>query len=86
MMGREFFNLLGLNTDWISGPVANCYMKGNHLGLEPHAIMNSIEGMIDDIETISGIRVNPSFNRKGAEILSPRRRPLCWPGTFAMGC
>ncbi len=84
MMGREFLNLLGLNTDWISGPVANCYMKGNHLGLEPHAIMNSIEGMIDDIETVTGIRINPSFNRKGAEILfvTPSGDLFADPGTY----
>ncbi len=84
IMGRELMNQLGLNTDWISGPVANCYMKGNHLGLEPHAIMNSIEGMIDDIETITGIRINPSFNRKGAEILfvTPSGDLFADPGTF----
>jgi len=88
MMAREFTNLLGLNTDWISGPVANCYMKGNHLGLEPHAIMNSVESMVDDIETITGIRINPSFNRKGAEILfvTPSGDLFADPGTFtAMG-
>jgi Fe-S oxidoreductase len=84
LMCRELMNLLGLNTDWISGPVANCYMKGNHLGLEPHAIMNSIEGMIDDIETVTGVRVNPSFNRKGAEILfvTPSGDLFADPGTF----
>lgn len=69
MIGRELLNLLGLNTDWISGPVANCYMKGNHLGLEPHTIKNNIDFMLDDIETITGIKIEPSFNRKGAEIL-----------------
>jgi len=84
IMLRELLNQLGLNTDWISGPVANCYMKGNHLGLEPHAIMNSIEGMIDDIETVTGVRVNPSFNRKGAEILfvTPSGDLFADPGTF----
>ncbi len=84
IMCRELLNLLGLNIDWISGPVANCYMKGNHLGLEPHAIMNSIEGMIDDIETVTGVRVNPSFNRKGAEILfvTPSGDLFADPGTF----
>lgn len=69
MIGRELLNLLGLNTDWLSGPVANCYLKGNHLGLEPHTIKNTIESMLDDIETITGIRITPTFNRKGAEIL-----------------
>jgi Fe-S oxidoreductase len=37
MMGRELTNLLGLNIDWISAPVANCYRTGNHLGIQPHA-------------------------------------------------
>lgn len=69
MIGRELTNLLGLQLGWIAGPVANCYMKGNHLGLEPHTIKSNIEFMLDDIETITGIRIEPSFNRKGAEIL-----------------
>ncbi|MEA4903061.1 (Fe-S)-binding protein, partial [Desulfitobacterium sp.] len=69
IIGRELLNLLGLNIDWIAGPVAACYNKGNHLGLEPHAITGNIEMMCDDIEDITGIRVNPTFNRKGAEIL-----------------
>ncbi|RMG72936.1 MAG: (Fe-S)-binding protein, partial [Nitrospirae bacterium] len=69
IMGRELTNLLGLQTDWIGGPVANCYHKGNHLGLEPHTIQSNIEMMCDDIEEITGIRIEPSFNRKGAEIL-----------------
>jgi len=69
IMGRELINLLGCNTDWIMGPVANCYKKGNHLGLEPHTIKMNIEMMLDDIEEITGIRIEPSFNRKGAEIL-----------------
>ncbi len=38
IIGRELLNLLGLNIDWIAGPAANCYRKGNHLGLEPHTI------------------------------------------------
>jgi Fe-S oxidoreductase len=84
MMGRELLNLLGLNTDWISGPVANCYMKGNHLGLEPHTITSNIEYMLDDIETITGIKIEPTFNRKGAEILfvTPSGDLFADPGTY----
>lgn len=84
MMGRELLNLLGLNTDWISGPVANCYMKGNHLGLEPHTIVGNLEYMLDDIETITGIKITPTFNRKGAEILfvTPSGDLFADPGTY----
>lgn len=84
IIGRELLNLLGLNIDWISGPAAACFMKGNHLGLEPHAIKGNIESMVDDIEDITGIRVNPTFNRKGAEILfvTPSGDLLGEPGVY----
>ncbi len=88
LMGRELTNMLGLQLGWIAGPVANCYMKGNHLGLEPHTIKSSIEFFIDDIETITGIKVDPTFNRKGAEILfvTPSGDLFANPGTYtAMG-
>ncbi len=84
MIGRELLNLIGCNTDWIAGPVANCYKKGNHLGLEPHAIVSNLEYMIDDVEEITGIRVEPTFNRKGAEILfvTPSGDLFGDPGTY----
>ena len=88
MIGRELLNLLGLNIEWIAGPVSNCYMKGNHLGLEPHTIVGNLEYMLDDIETITGKRIKPTFNRKGAEILfvTPSGDLFADPGTYtAMG-
>ncbi len=88
IIGRELLNLLGLNIEWIAGPAANCYMKGNHLGLEPHAITSNLEYMLDDIETATGIKINPTFNRKGAEILfvTPSGDLFADPGTYtAMG-
>lgn len=88
IIGRELLNLLGLNTDWIAGPVANCFRKGNHLGIEPHAFKDMIEFFLDEIEGITGIRPEPSFNRKGAEILfvTPSGDVFADPGTYtAMG-
>ncbi len=84
IIGRELMNLLGLNIDWIAGPMANCYMKGNHLGLEPHTIKNSIEFFLSDIEDITGIKIEPTFNRKGAEILfvTPSGDLFADPGTY----
>jgi Fe-S oxidoreductase len=88
IIGRELLNELGLNIDWIAGPASACYMKGNHLGLEPHTIVGNLEYMLDDIETITGRRIKPTFNRKGAEILfvTPSGDLFADPGTYtAMG-
>ena len=84
ILGRELLNLLGLNTDWIAGPVANCYMRGNHVGLTPPAILSNVEFMMDDLETITGRHYEPTFNRKGAEILlvCPSGDLFAEPGTF----
>ncbi len=81
---RELLNLLGLNIQWTMGPVADCYMKGNHLGIEPHTMVNIFETMCDDIETLTGIKITPSFNRKGAEILfvTPSGDFFADPGTY----
>ena len=84
ILGRELLNLLGLNTDWISAPAANCYRTGNHLGIQPHAFKDMIDFFVDDIEEITGVRVEPSFNRKGAEILfiTPSGDVFADPGTY----
>jgi Fe-S oxidoreductase len=84
ILGRELTNLLGLNTDWIAAPVANCSRTGNHLGIQPHAYKDMIDFFVDEIEEVTGIRVEPSFNRKGAEILfiTPSGDVFADPGTF----
>jgi len=88
IMGRELLNLLGLNIDWIITPVANCYRTGNHLGIQPHAFKDMLDFFCDDIEEITGIRPDPQFNKKGADILfvTPSGDVFADPGTFtAMG-
>ena len=88
IMGRELLNLLGLNIDWIATPVSNCYRTGNHLGIQPHAYKDMLDFFVDDIEEITGVRVEPSYNRKGADILfiTPSGDVFADPGTYtAMG-
>ncbi|MGM0427392.1 MAG: sulfate reduction electron transfer complex DsrMKJOP subunit DsrK [Thermodesulfobacteriota bacterium] len=84
IIGRELTNLLGLNTDWIAAPVANCYRTGNHLGIQPHAYKDMLEFFTDEIEDITGIRMEQDFNRKGAEILfiTPSGDVFADPGTY----
>jgi len=86
MIGRELLNLVGCNIDWVVGPVANCYNNGNHLGIQPHAFKDMIEFFVDEIEAVNGIRVEPTFNRKGAEILfiTPSGDVFADPGTYTL--
>jgi len=86
MAARELMNLVGLNIDWVVGPVANCYNNGNHLGIQPHAFKDMIEFFVDEIEAVNGIRIEPTFNRKGAEILfvTPSGDVFADPGTYTL--
>ncbi len=84
ILTRELLNLLGLNIDWIATPVANCYRTGNHLGIQPHAFKDMLEFFVEDIEEITGVTVEPSFNKKGADILfiTPSGDVFADPGTY----
>ena len=88
IMGRELLNLVGLNIDWIATPVSNCYMNGNHLGIQPHAFKDMLDFFVDDIEEKTGVRVKPEYMKKGADILfiTPSGDVFADPGTYtAMG-
>ena len=69
MIGRELLNLLGLNINWVIEPAANCFRTGNHLGIQPHGFADSIGFAVDELEEITGVRVEAPINRKGAEVL-----------------
>ena len=86
MMGRELMHLIGVNINWILEPAANCFRVGNHLGITPHAFKGSIEGLVDDVESATGIRLNPCFNRKGAEVLfvTPSADAFAAPAIFTL--
>jgi len=84
MMARELLHLLGLSVNWIMEPVANCHRTGNHLGIQPHGLKDTLEFFADDIEEVTGVRVEAPINRKGAEILfvTPSGDFLADPGTY----
>jgi Fe-S oxidoreductase len=84
MIGRELLNLVGLNINWVMEPVANCFRTGNHLGIPPHGLVDMWQFMVDDIEDITGVKVNLPINKKGAEILfvTPSGDYFADPGTY----
>jgi Fe-S oxidoreductase len=69
MHARELMNLLGLNINWVVEPVANCHRTGNHLGIQPHTFKDNVEFLCDELEGVTGVKISPSINRKGAEVL-----------------
>jgi Fe-S oxidoreductase len=84
MMGRELIGLLGLYVNWVIEPVANCFRLGNHLAIQPHGLMDTLEFMADDIEEATGIKVDIPVNKKGAEILfvTPSGDFVAAPGIY----
>lgn len=84
MIGRELLNLVGLNINWVMEPVANCFRTGNHLGIPPHGLTDMWEFMVDDIEDITGVKVDLPVNKKGADILfvTPSGDYFADPGTY----
>ena len=86
MMARELLNLLGLNITWALEPAANCQRTGNHLGIQPHTFKDSLEFFQDDIEDITGIKVDLPICKKGADILfvTPSGDYFADPGTFTL--
>jgi len=84
MMARELLNLLGINVNWIIQPVADCYRTGNHLGIQPHGLKDTLEFFADDIEEVTGVKVEVPLNKKGAEVLfvTPSGDFLADPGIY----
>ncbi len=81
---RELLFELGLGTNWIMEPVSNCNRTGNHLGIQPHAFKEIVEFLCDDIEDITGVRIDPPINEKGHEILfvAPSGDVFADPGIY----
>ena len=85
---RELLHLVGVGINWILEPVSNSNRTGNHMGLQPHTFKDNVEFLTDDIENLTGIKIEPTFNRKGAEVLfiTPSADVFAEPGLYtAMG-
>jgi Fe-S oxidoreductase len=86
MFGRELLNLVGCSTEWVVGPASNSFRTGNHLGVPPHALKQSLEFAANEIEGITGIKIDVPLNKKGAEILfvTPSADYFAQPAWFTL--
>ncbi len=88
MMIRELLHLVGIGINWILEPVSNSNRTGNHMGLQPHTFKDNVDFLAEDVENLTGVKIEPSFNRKGAEVLfiTPSADVFAEPGLYtAMG-
>ncbi len=69
MLARELLNLVGCSVNWVVEPASNCYRTGNHLGVAPHAFKRTLDFAIEEVENVTGVKVETPINKKGAEIL-----------------
>jgi Fe-S oxidoreductase len=84
MMLRELLHLVGCGINWAMEPVSNSNRTGNHMGLTPQAFKGNVDFLCEDVESLTGVKVNPTFNRKGAEVLfiTPSADVFAEPGLF----
>ncbi len=88
MMLRELLHLVGVGINWILEPASNSNRTGNHMGLQPHTFKDNVDFLAEDVESLTGVKINHSFNRKGAEVLfiTPSADVFAEPGLYtAMG-
>ncbi len=69
MLARELLLELGIAPNWVIEPIANCFRTGNHLGIQPHGMKESLEFLAEEVESLTGIKIEVPINKKGAKIL-----------------
>jgi len=69
MAAREVMTAIGLTPRSLTESIAKCEVVGNHMGMQPAAMLNSISFAEEEIKEETGIEVHVPINKKGAEIL-----------------
>jgi Fe-S oxidoreductase len=69
MAGREIMDHIGLGQKYSNEIIGKVHTFGNNLGLQEKALRATLEGLEDDMEEETGVRVRIPVNEKGAEVL-----------------
>jgi Fe-S oxidoreductase len=69
MAARDIMDTIGLGQKYSNEIIGKVFNIGNNLGLPPKALRNTLEGLEDDIEEETGVRVRLPLDEKGADIL-----------------
>jgi len=69
MAAREIMDAVGVGQKYCNEIIAKVFKIGNNLGLPQPALANTLEGLEEDIEDETGVKVRLPLDEKGADIL-----------------
>jgi len=69
MAAREVMDEIGVGQKYCNEIIAKVYKIGNNLGLPQPALVDTLEGLEEDIEDETGVTVRLPVDEKGAEVL-----------------
>ena len=69
MAAREVMDSIGVGQKYCNEIIAKVYKIGNNLGLPQPALLNTLEGLEEDIEDETGVTVRLPLDVKGADVL-----------------
>ena len=69
MAAREIMDTVGVGQKYCNEIIAKVYKIGNNLGLPQPALADTLEGLEEDIEDETDVKVRLPLNEKGADVL-----------------
>jgi Fe-S oxidoreductase len=69
MAARDIMDHIGLGTKYNNEILGKVHKIGNNLGLPKNALINTMEGLEEDVEEETGIKVRFPVDEKGADVL-----------------
>ena len=69
MAAREIMDTIGVGQKYCNEIIAKVYKIGNNLGLPEPALKDTLEGLEEDIEEDTGVKVRLPVDEKGADVL-----------------
>ena len=69
MAGREILDHIGYGQKYSNEIIGKVFKVGNNLGLPSNALADTLEGLEEDVEMDTGIKVRFPLDEEGAEIL-----------------
>jgi len=69
MAAREILASVGMGQKYCNEIIAKVYVIGNNLGLPEPALKDTLEGLEEEIEEDTGVKVRMPLDEKGADIL-----------------